>query len=108
MQLVVAVIQDRDTDNALEALTKQGLRVTRIATSGGFLEQGNTTLLIGIEESQLSLVTTALREACRRRTMYVPMTAGMTDLAYGLNSQIEVEVGGATLFAFNVEYFEQI
>jgi uncharacterized protein YaaQ len=108
MQLVVAVIQDRDTDNALEALTKQGLRVTRVATSGGFLEQGNTTLLVGVEEAQLPLVTSALREACRRRTMYVPMTAGITDLAYGLNSQIEVEVGGATLFAFNVAYFEQI
>jgi len=108
MKLVVAIIQDRDTDVVLDTLTARKLRVTRVATTGGFLEQRNTTLLIGIEDFQAPLVMDLLRKACHRRSMFVPMAAGITDTAYGLHSQIEVEVGGATVFVFDVEHFEQV
>jgi uncharacterized protein YaaQ len=108
MKLMVAIIQDRDSDRALKALTAQGVRVTRIATSGGFLEQGNSTLLIGVEEAKVATVIEALRSACHRRNIFVPMASGITDPAYGMHNQIEVEVGGATIFTFEVEHFEQI
>ena len=108
MKLVVAIIQDRDTDVALQTLTGKGLSVTRIATSGGFLEQGNTTLLIGVDDEKVPLVIDLLRTACRRREMYVPLAAGITDPAYGLHTQIEVEIGGAIVFILNVEHFEQV
>jgi uncharacterized protein YaaQ len=49
-----------------------------------------------------------LRETCHRREMFVPMAAGITDTAYGLHNQIEVEVGGATIFTFEVDHFEQV
>ena len=50
----------------------------------------------------------SLRETCHRREMFVPMAAGITDTAYGLHNQIEVEVGGATIFTFEVDHFEQV
>ncbi len=108
MQLIVAIVQDRDTELVIETLTERQFRVTRIATSGGFLEQGNATLLIGVEDAKVPHVIELLRKACRRRSMFVPMAAGMTDTAYGLHSQIEVEVGGATIFVFDIEHFEQV
>jgi uncharacterized protein YaaQ len=108
MKLIVAIIQDRDTDRVLSALTSQGVRVTRVATSGGFLEQGNSTLLIGVEDASVTAVIETLRAACHRRNMFVPMAAGITDPAYGLHNQIEVEVGGATIFTFDVQHFEQM
>ncbi len=108
MKLVVAIVQDRDADRLLEALTKQGIGVTRVATSGGFLEQGNCTLLVGVEDSKISTVIETCRTICRRRNMFVPMAAGITDPAYGLHNQIEVEVGGATIFTFDVDHFEQV
>jgi uncharacterized protein YaaQ len=108
MKLVVAIVQDRDNDLVIETVNARKLRVTRIATSGGFLGQGNSTLLIGVEDSQVPLVLELLRKTCHRRNMFVPMAAGITDTAYGLHSQIEVEVGGATVFVFNVEHFEQV
>ena len=46
MKLVVAIVQDRDTDLVIETLNARKLRVTRIATSGGFLGQGNSTALL--------------------------------------------------------------
>lgn len=108
MKLVVAIIQDRDTDVTLQALTGRGIVVTRIATSGGFLSEGNTTLLIGTDESKVPMVADVLRKTCQRRKLFVPMAAGITDTAYGLQNQIEVEVGGATVFVFDVEHFEQV
>jgi uncharacterized protein YaaQ len=108
MKLVVAIIQDRDTEATLQLLTERGQRATRVATSGGFLEQGNTTLLIGVEDAKVKQVIDSLRETCHRREMFVPMAAGITDTAYGLHNQIEVEVGGATIFTFEVDHFEQV
>src|SRR5689334_8325748 len=108
MKLVLAIIQDRDIDRALMALTKQGIRVTRVATSGGFLQQGNSTLLIGVEDEKHSAVIETLRTSCNRRQIFVPMAAGITDTAYGLHNEIEVEVGGVTIFTVDVEHFEQV
>ena len=108
MKLVVAIIQDRDTDVTLQTLTGRGIAVTRVATSGGFLSEGNTTLLIGTDESKVPLVADLLQQTCKRRKLFVPMAAGITDTAYGLQNQIEVEVGGATVFVFDVEHFEQV
>ena len=107
MKLVVAIIQDRDTETAIEALTKRKFPVTRIATSGGFVRQGNTTLLLGVDEAQVKPIADLLREVCHRRRMFMPMASGITDTAYGLHNQIEVEIGGATIFIFDVERFEQ-
>ena len=106
MKLVIAIIQDRDTDAALERLNARKVPVTRIATSGGFIREGNTTLLMGVEEGQVRVIEIILRETCHRRKMYIPMAVG--DTAYGLHSQIEVEVGGASVFVLEVEHFEQV
>jgi uncharacterized protein YaaQ len=108
MKLVVAVIQDRDAGLAVKTLTANDIGVTRMATSGGFLEQGNTTLLMGVEEARVALVIDLLRLVCRRRTIYMPMAAGIAGTAYGLLSQVEVEIGGATIFIFDVEHSEQV
>ena len=108
MKLVIAIIQDRDTDVALDQLSKNKIGVTRIATSGGFIREGNTTLLMGVEDERVKLVTDVLAKACHRRKMFIPMAVGVSDAAYGMASQIEVEVGGATLFVFDVDHFEQV
>jgi uncharacterized protein YaaQ len=108
MKLVAAVIQDRDAGPAVKTLAANDIGVTRIATSGGFLEQGNTTLFMGVEEAQVALVIDLLRSVCHRRTIYMPMAAGIADTTYGLHSQVEVEIGGAAIFVFDVEHFEQV
>jgi uncharacterized protein YaaQ len=108
MKLVIAIIQDRDAELTVEKLTEKKIRVTRVATSGGFLREGNTTLLMGVDDDDVSEVEAVLRDTSHRRKMFMPMAAGITDAGYGMHSQIEVEVGGATMFVFNVEHFEQV
>jgi uncharacterized protein YaaQ len=52
MKLIVFVTDDGHADASVDALVEQGFRVTRLATTGGFLRRGNTTLLVGVEDTQ--------------------------------------------------------
>ncbi len=53
MKLIIFVADDGYADVSTDALVEQGFRVTRLATTGGFLRRGNTTLLVGLEENQV-------------------------------------------------------
>jgi len=65
MKLVVAIIKDSDAMDVSDALVENDFRMTRIASTGGFLRRGNVTLLIGVEEEQLELLFGTIRAACR-------------------------------------------
>jgi uncharacterized protein YaaQ len=54
MKLLVFVTEDAVADSAVDALVEQGFRVTRLASSGGFLRRGNTTLLAGVEDTAVT------------------------------------------------------
>ena len=108
MKLIVATIQDQDADRVISNLTEQGYRVTRIGTTGGFLQQGNTTLLTGVDDSQVTPVVSILKTHSQRRTQYMPMATGAAPNGVALYNYVEVEVGGATVFILDVDHFEQV
>jgi uncharacterized protein YaaQ len=108
MKLILATIQDQDTDRVITNLTDQGYRVTRIGTTGGFLQQGNTTLLVGVDESQVAPVLNILKTHSQRRMQYMPLATGAAPNGVALYNYVQVEVGGATVFILNVEHFEQV
>ena len=49
MKLILAIMSNDDSPAVSSALTKENYQVTRLATTGGFLRAGNTTLIIGTE-----------------------------------------------------------
>jgi uncharacterized protein YaaQ len=53
MKLAVFVVDNSKADASVDALVAQGFRVTRLASTGGFLRRGNTTLLVGLEDHQI-------------------------------------------------------
>jgi len=108
MKLILAVVQDIDTDAAMGALTEAKHRVTRIASTGGFFRQGNSTLLCAIDESQLEEVIAILRKVCQQRTRVVPVSIDPSEAVLSGGAYTEVSVGGATLLVFNIERFEHI
>jgi uncharacterized protein YaaQ len=63
MKLLVFVTEDAVADRTVDALVEQGYRVTRLASTGGFLRRGNTTLLVGVEESAVERAVTIVRGA---------------------------------------------
>lgn len=61
MKLVIAVVQNEDADAVVDALLEHDFRATRLASTGGFLRRGNTTLLIGVEDHQVETVLDLIR-----------------------------------------------
>lgn len=63
MKLIIAIVRDVDSDPVSHALTSAGFRVTGVASSGGFLRRGRTTLLMGLEDDQVEPALTIIRGA---------------------------------------------
>jgi len=109
LKLIIAVVQGEDAQRTVVALTDKGISSTRVSSSGGFLQQGNATLLIGVDDGQVQEALQVIRDNCRERSRYltpVPPLAepGEAFMAY----PVEVQVGGATVFVVPVESFEKI
>ncbi len=87
MKLMFMIVRDTDADNVLQGLVDRQYRVTRVASTGGFLRHGNVTLLTGIEDVDVDKVIDLLRNLC------CPSD----------------ETGhSATVFVVDMPYFEQI
>ncbi len=63
MKLILAVIRDIDSEPVIRTLIKAEYRVTRLASTGGFLRRGNTTLMIGVDDGGEQKVIDLMREA---------------------------------------------
>lgn len=103
MKLIVAIVQDQDAPSLVDDLTEQQYRVTKLASTGGFLKSGNTTLLMGVSEEQVDSVLKIIEENCKTREITTSLLTvtmpGDTYIPYPL----EVKVGGATIFILDVE-----
>ena len=64
MKLIIIVVNDTDSEPLLKALLNQGYRVTRIASSGGFMRRGSSTLLMGVDADSVEQVMKMVREHC--------------------------------------------
>jgi uncharacterized protein YaaQ len=109
LKLIIAVVQGEDAQRAVQALGDKGISSTRISSSGGFLQQGNVTLLMGVDESQVEVALDVIRENCKERSRYLTPSPPLAEpgemfLAY----PVEVQVGGATVFVVPVDSFEKI
>jgi len=110
MKLIIAIVQDEDSSRLLSGLMQRGIGVTKLATTGGFLKAGNTTLLIGVEEDRLQETIHAIESVCKSRKQ---MTSAQTSITSFSGSGIspfpvEVTVGGATLFVLSVDQFLKV
>ncbi len=108
MKLLFTIIQDQDAPDLLNVLMESGFRATRLASTGGFLRAGNTTLLIGVEAGQVNTVLDLVKRTCKRREQVDPIP--LIPFARGkVDSRVEhVMIGGANIFSVDVERFEKI
>jgi len=64
MKMIISILRDVDHDPVSRALTNAGYRVTMIASTGGFLRRGSTTLLIGLEDQEVEPALQVIRKHC--------------------------------------------
>ena len=88
MKMIIAIIRDSDNDGVSQALVTSGFRVTRIASTGGFLRRGSSTLMIGVEDDKVDSAILVIKE----------------------NTTPPEEAGAkrATLFVIPVEHYTQV
>ena len=112
MKLVIAIVQDEDASRLVNQLMKNGFGVTKLATTGGFLRAGNTTLLIGVDDDKLSNVMEIIEKICKSRkqlTATPSSVSAMGAMPGGAASYpVEVTVGGATVFVLTVDQFVKL
>lgn len=109
IKLVVAIVQDEDANALNDSLLAEKFGLTRLNTAGGFLRQGNVTFLMGVHESRLGQLLSIIRRNCVTRTQYVnPLPPIMEPGEFYMPYPVEVQVGGATVFVFDVERFERL
>lgn len=87
MKLIIAIVRDIDDAAVINELVTREYRVTRMASTGGFLRRGMVTLLIGVDPEQVQPVFDLIRDTCQ-----------------------EPEPGQhrATIFVVDTPFFEQI
>jgi CPA1 family monovalent cation:H+ antiporter len=103
--LMAAVIQEADLENALASLSKLGFTVARLSSTGGFLSRRNVTLLIGIQEGREEAAVKALKSSCQQRVEFV--SSPLRGTSFPMPAPAQVTVGGATVFMFEVESYDE-
>lgn len=88
MKMVIVIVKDTDADGVTQALTSAEFRVTRIASTGGFLRSGVVTLLVGVSDERVE--------------------AGIQIVREQLASSGPYEESRATVFVVPVQRFEQV
>jgi uncharacterized protein YaaQ len=108
MKLIIAVVQDQDSNRLSTALVENNFRATKLASTGGFLRSGNTTFMIGTEDIRVERCLQIIKENCRARDQLVAPVSPMGGNADSyVPYPVEVEVGGATVFVLPIEQFLQ-
>jgi len=83
--MIIAIVRDRDTNPVSTALTSAEFRVTHIASTGGFLRRGNSTLFIGVDDEKVDVALDVIRT--------------------NLEPADDPEQKRATIFVLNVNHF---
>ncbi|SRR6056297_3141276 len=105
-KMVVVIVHDHDAHDLMDNLTSEGFRATKMASTGGFLREGNTTFIIGTDEEHVDNVLDIIRDNCKARERTIaPMSPVANSLAGYYTFPMDIQIGGATVFILDVEQF---
>lgn len=105
MKLLIAIVNNDDAHYVNTALTAEGFHITKISSTGGFLMNGNSTFLMGVEEEEVDKALETIKTHSKKREMSVPMSIPGAQNTYGVHSGTSVSIGGATVFIVDVERY---
>jgi len=108
VKLAVCIVHNRDKGRVTDELVKAGFKFTVIGSTGGFLREGNTTYLIGVEENELPALQKVIAQNSQSREQLVnvmPFEAAPPGAF--IPSPVKVPVGGAVMFVMDVEQFHR-
>ena len=104
MKLLFAIVQNDDAKSLTRKLIEHNISVTRISSSGGFLSNGNQTLMIGVEKDRLQDTLDIIKAESHRRKATLPaMLPHAGHVIDGVSLPLTITIGGATVFVVDVD-----
>lgn len=106
--LVILYVTNEQIDMLAQKLIEHRFYFTRIASSGGFLNYPNSSLIIGISKDRFDELKSVVKICCQRRTTHIATQTHIESYPHHSTPVIvEAEIGGATMQMVSVEHFEQ-
>ncbi len=103
MKLILAIVQEKDSRRLMEALVAAEFQATMLASTGGFLREGNATILVGTEQNRVDDVLAVIQKTCRVREQLVsPLPPVVEPVDSYISYPVKVQVGGAIVFVLDV------
>ena len=109
MKLMYIIVRNDNESDVVNALVSQNFRITKLATSGGFLRRGNATLFSCVEDSDVDKAIEIIKNECgKRQKIQVEMPINLPSTAINYTTvPTTIEVGGATIIVTDVYRFEK-
>lgn len=109
MKLILAIVQDQEANDLMGILTEKKFRVTKLASTGGFLKSGNTTLMVGAEEEKVNEILDIIKGICKTRERTIIEAHSIPDTTgFYPEEKVSLTLGGATIFILNVDRFMRV
>ncbi len=106
MKLIMTIISNSDVKQVLAAIAENGFFATKVATSGQFLKDGHTAILIATTDEKVEKVQSIIKENVTKR---IVKSQGVESTISGslLKQAVDVEEYGAVALTINVEDFQK-
>jgi len=105
MKLVIAIVQNYDSQPLLDVFNENNIRATKLSSTGGFLRKGNTTFLIGTEEKRVDEVLNLIEQTAKTREKEIPPISPLGGSPEDFLEGQRPKIGGATVFVLPMEFF---
>lgn len=107
MKMMLVILSNEDVPEVTKQLIKEQYFMTKLSSTGGLLHNGNTTLLIGVEDEKVEKVKEIIGLYAKTRKRKIASSKpGDLDVYSYMPSN--VKVNGATIFVLNVEDFYKL
>ena len=103
-RLCLVVIPEGDTRRFLDLTREHGFSATRLASTGGFLRRGSSTVLVGCDAQRVTELVSLLHEHFPKQLEQVPLhSLPWWDEGESAGRNVEVRAGGAVMFVLRVD-----
>ncbi len=106
MKLVMAIVKDEDVFKIMEKLSLAKYGATKLASTGGFLKMGNTTIICGVADEEVENVIEIIKKEAHSKKEFTNNSISINE-NYS-QKPIEVTVSGATIFVLDVDKFVKV
>ena len=108
MKLVLAIVSEVDKNKLNLALIENGISATIIYSTGGLLNRGTVSFMIGVEDERVDEVIDLIKKNVSERKEVSKSTLPPALQSLFFVSKQKIEQGGAVIFVLDIENFLKV